>query len=422
MLSTYRLFKTSLFFSLTLLVHLAHAENAASLAKAIKIYKSGYEACVEGHSIRGSNLKAAKEKISFYMQKLEEAKAVDGRIMTTTEQNIDRNLDLCKTARDDILRAEAFPIMEKALAECNQAKALLNDNNIASAEASFKKYSSLKSQAFAITTSLDKQADTKAGIRRCEKTGEKLQLAKSQIAAVEKTAKAQNQKASQALKLCKSGQGLFKASNINTSTIANAKSQLTKSQTSLNGVGFNLQTASNSSEYGLQPIHKTVQKTIAETKKCQASLKTNIAQKEKILADQVAAKNAAKLAAAKKAQQDKLAKEKASQELAAKQEAERIKREKELAEKKKLDALSLEQEKKRKLALEKAEQIKKQKKERKELKQNKSKDKKTASNKAQKDWRTLVNEKDAKEIDIDKDDKKNSSSRNKKDWTTLVPK
>lgn len=425
MLTIKRLLTACVFFSFILPTTMAYAEDAQSLAKAIKTYKSGFEACVEAHSIRGSNLKAAKEKISFYAQKLAEAKAIDSRIMTTTEQNVDRNLALCNTAEDDILRAEAFPIIQDAFNQCNKAKTQLTSGDISSAEASFKKYNSLKSQAFAITTSLDKQPDTKAGIRRCEKTGDKLKLYKSEIATAVKAAEAQNKKAKQALQSCQRGQAQLKTTNINTQTLKTARSQLTQSQTTLRSVNFNIQTAASSSTHGVLPIHKTVQTTISSTQKCQANLKANIIQNESFLTNKLAAKNAAKQEAAKKAQAEKLAKQQAAQELAATQEAARLKRGKELAEKRKLDALALEQENKRKLALEKAEQIKRQKAEQKALKKSASKDKKAANNKGKKDWRVLVNETDAKAIDIDQDNKKQSPTKakpkDKKDWTNLVP-
>lgn len=421
MLTIKRLLTSCVFFSFILPTTATYAEDAQSLAKAITIYKSGFEACVEAHSIRGSNLKAAKEKISFYTQKLAEAKAIDSRIMTTTEQNIDRNIALCNTAEDDILRAEAFPIMQDALEQCNKARTQLNSGDISSADASFKQYNSLKSQAFAITTSLDKQADTKAGMLRCEKTSAKLELFKTEIAAVVAEAEAENKKARQALQSCQSGQALLKATNVNAQTLTSARSQLKQSQTILSSVNFNLQTAASSSQHGVQPIHKTVETSIASTKDCQAALQANIAQNEKFLANKLAAKNAANLEAAKKARAEKLAKQQAAQELATKQEAARLKHEAELAEKQKLNALVLEQENKRKLALEKAEAIKKQQ----SLKKAQAENNKATVDKGKQDWRELVNTTDLKSTGLGQDEEKASPANEKvnhiKDWTDLIP-
>ena len=204
-------------------------------------------------------------------------------------------------------------------------------------------------------------------------------------------------------------------------TLTSARSQLKQSQTILSSVNFNLQTAASSSQHGVQPIHKTVETSIASTKDCQAALQANIAQNEKFLANKLAAKNAANLEAAKKDRAEKLAKQQAAQELATKQEAARLKHEAELAEKQKLNALVLEQENKRKLALEKAEAIKKQQ----SLKKAQAENNKATVDKGKQDWRELVNTTDLKSTGLGQDEEKPSPANEKanhiKDWTDLIP-
>ena len=419
MLTTYRLKLASIFFVLTLMPELGFAANAQTLAKAIETYKSGYDACVEAHRIRGSNLKTAKEKIAIYSTKLKEAQSIDSRIMTTTEQNVDRNITQCRTAKEDILRAEAFPIIEKAFNECNKSKKQLSAGQITSAESSFKKYSSFKSQAFALTSSLDKQPGTKAKIRRCDKTGDKLKLALSDVESIVKIAKQQNAKAKQALSSCRSGQSKFKGKSPSKQSVSEAKNKLSESLTITKGINFDINSAGASSKYGVLPIHKSVQASISESKKCQSSLKYSIAQNQKTLSD----RQLAKTAAAKKAQEQKLLKDKAAKALAEKKRADKLKLEQELAEKQKQDALILEQEKKRIEALAKADAIKKQKANEKAIMQAQKAEKKAKKEAARKnsssDWRNLVDE---DESDSSKSQETSSpSKKSKKSWTNLAP-
>ena len=415
MLTTFRFVPACIFILLTVMPGLSLAANDQNLAKAIKTYKSGYNACVEAHRIRSSNLVAAKEKISFYLKKLKEAKSIDPRIMSTTEQNVDRNISQCKTAEEDILRAEAFPIIEKAFSECNKTKKHLSSGAITSAERSFKKYTSFKSQAFALTTSLDKQPGTKAKIKRCDKSGAKLKLALVEVQSIVKAAELKNKMARQSLTICRKGQSKLKAKTVNKQAINEAKSKLSESMTILSGIDFNIEQAKASSNYGVLPIHNTVQASLSETKKCQKSLKSSISKNNKVISDRLLAKTTA----AKKAQEQKLLKDKTAKDLANKQRAEKLKLEKELAEKNKQDALIIEQEKKRKEALAKAEAIKKQKADESALKKatkKAQKAEKDAAKKSSSDWRNLVEE---KAPTSDKSNTKQSST--KKDWTNLAP-
>jgi len=416
MLITIRLIPAFIFFFLTIMSGQSLAADKVSLTKAIKTYKSGYSACVEAHRIRGSNLNAAKDKMAFYSSKLKEAEAIDSRIMSTTEQNVDRNITQCKTAKEDILRAEAFPIIEKAFNECNKSKNQLSSGQISSAESSFKKYTRFKSQAFELTSSLEKQPGTKAKIRRCDKTGEKLKLALNDVKSIVKTAEQQNSKAMQALSSCRSGQSKFKGKPPGKQSINEAKNKLSESLTITKGINFNINSAGANSKYGVLPIHKTVQASLSETKKCQNSLKYSINQNQKALSDQQLAKTAAAI----KAQEQKLLKDKAEKELADKKLADKLKLEQKLVEKQKQDALILEQEKKRKEALAKADAIKKQKTNEEALKQAQKAEEKAKKEAARKnsssDWRNLV---DDKASDSSKSQKSSSSS--KKSWTNLAP-
>lgn len=400
------------------------AEDAQSLAQAIKIYKQGYNACVEAHTIRGSNLKEAKEKISFYNQKLEEATAIDKRILTTTEQNIDRNLSHCKTAKEDISRVEAFPLMEKALNECNKSKSELASGKFNSANTAFGNYVKLKKQASVLSSSLVKQPDITAKIRRCEKTGEKVKLANNQISSITKKTESQNITVKKALEICKAGQTQLNNKTLNKQIINNAKNQLTQSKSTLSQVSFSLEAAANSSQYGILPIHKSLQANINGTRKCHSALKAQIASKETAIANKLARAKAEK-AEKERIQKEQQLKQQAANELAEKQKAEKLKKEKELAEKQKAEqakksALQKAQAEKKQKAIAKAKALKEEQAEDKKKKQAEKIDRKDRKQKANSsDWRSLVNQDDNGTSGNKESSSKKSSNRS--DWTKMAP-
>lgn len=269
----------------------ALSDEKIQFNRAATVFQKGFERCLEAHKLRASDLTTAKEQFQQYETLKSQAIEISPLILTTTEFNIDRNIKLCEKAKSDLIRAEAIPLIDKAIEYCKQSKSAFNKNNISQARKLYHNYETNKHAALNLTQDVNNVASIGLNTSRCDKFAEKLTKTEQTIAQESALLADAQKQANAAFQTCQQGVKL-KATNKATNTaIARAKKSLKSSQKTLAQVAiFSPTTAEIKS---VKNLSRQLKQTINESRECQTSLIALIKKAETKLAHAKAQKQIA---------------------------------------------------------------------------------------------------------------------------------
>ncbi|PCJ21762.1 MAG: hypothetical protein COB04_02245 [Gammaproteobacteria bacterium] len=296
-------------FVLTLLLsQLTFANNPEEdrFNQAVSLYQKGVASCLQAHKLRASNLEEAKKSFQAYETTKQQAVNLSGRILTTRDFNIDRNIKLCNQAKADILRTEAIPIIETAIDMCKYSKTALKKSKVERARQLYNQYQNQKQQAFELANDVVKVQSIRLNIARCDKFENKLSKAEFMVANLNDKINNEQSKAQKAYQLCNRG---IESSDTNNqlSNTQKAKLLLTQSKDQLASVSL---TALNSVDFLSQSkLGKKLIKEIERSQQCHSNLAQSITAKETFLIKAEKSKQANALA--KQAKKDAAKKQKA---------------------------------------------------------------------------------------------------------------
>lgn len=148
--------------------------DAESFDQAVAIYLKGFEECVNAHTLRSTDVEEAKKKYQLYLKYKEEATLIDGSILTSDARSMQQNLQYCEKAYENILRAEATPIMEKAFTHCEASEKALEQGDVEQAQHHHNLYEQLKTEALVSTESIMEVYAIASKVRQCGRYSKKL--------------------------------------------------------------------------------------------------------------------------------------------------------------------------------------------------------------------------------------------------------
>jgi len=387
-----------------------YAENA-NFKLAVDTFKQGYNECTQAQRIRAQDINQAMELFDKYLQLKDKAAKIDPSILTTTEQNISRDIEFCENARQDILRTKAFPIMENALNACEESKNLLAKSNMAEATNAYKRYEDLYKKAIEVTPSITKVSSVSIKIGRCENLKKKIDVAADNLIKIEATIQNDYKQAAKALETCNSAEKLINVKQPSQPNIAKTTELLRQSENEIAPIIKKRETSANSNLSSLRS-YQQVTNAISSTKKCQNGLSATISTASAALKK---AEESRLQAIKEKSEQEKALAEKARLAREAQEKSARELKETEAREKAKQEELNKLNALKQKEAEERlrAEQAQKQKEE--EARNRLKEQQKT------KDWSVILeNTGTATTKTPSTEDKKSSEAKKTNDWRDLT--
>ena len=157
----------------TAITNLAVADQE-SFEQAVNLYMKGFKECVDAHGSRGNNIEIAKRKYRTYLTYKEQAIAIDPSILTSAARSMQKNLKYCEKAYDNILRAEAEPILTAGVSACEKAKKQLESGELPLAKASIDLYETRHTEALSITESILDVYSIASKVRSCNRLKKKI--------------------------------------------------------------------------------------------------------------------------------------------------------------------------------------------------------------------------------------------------------
>jgi len=155
---------------------------------AIGLFNQGYRHCQAAHRQRSRDIEGAQRKFQLYLDYLAQAKVEDARVVSTSVDNIDRNIAYCNQVAVDLTRATANPYLEKSYLSCNTARRFVSDLDVLNAEKYFDAHIQLKAKALHMSPDLLSrtlgQTWTQEGERLCKRVKLNIQRLGNRLARI----------------------------------------------------------------------------------------------------------------------------------------------------------------------------------------------------------------------------------------------
>ncbi|MFZ5604104.1 MAG: hypothetical protein ACOY7J_16765 [Pseudomonadota bacterium] len=175
----------STLFAAALGVVTAASSRADSFDDAVTRYLKGFEHCKEAKAHLGAGrVDAAQSSLKQYDKLLDEAAGIHRDILTTNKRGMDGNLKYCQRVARDVEVEAGMPVMNQALAACDNAQQALQENKPDVAKSRLDQFRSLKAEALAIAPSLSDIFTVKNQISRCERIESKIAASSKQQVAL----------------------------------------------------------------------------------------------------------------------------------------------------------------------------------------------------------------------------------------------
>ncbi|MBL4865065.1 MAG: hypothetical protein JKY67_01660 [Pseudomonadales bacterium] len=158
------------------ITNLAFAD-AKSFSQAVDVYMKGFKECVDAHAARGGNIAIAKKKYKAYLAYKDQAAAIDQSILTSDRRSLQKNQRYCEKAYENILIAEAEPIVKKGIKACEQAKSAFGTGNLQEAKIKIDLFDQQNTEALSITENILGIYSIASKVRVCNRIKAKILLA-----------------------------------------------------------------------------------------------------------------------------------------------------------------------------------------------------------------------------------------------------
>lgn len=262
-----------------MLLPVAVADDA-TFERAVSVYLRGFEECVNAHTLRGKNIQQAKRKYQDYLRIKDEAAAIDPSILTTTERSMQKNLRYCEKVQQNILRAEAMPIMEAGLEACEKADEAMEAGNFQEAKSQMDIYEQSKTEALLTTESILEVFSVASKVRLCGRIASKIGREQEQMdeylnAAAKVIAALEDAQAN-----CQQVTQLAANNALNVDNIETANKFMNQSQKSYSEGANNKAVSTGMDRYPEHETTVTINGLLESIQTCQESAGKQIAQAE----------------------------------------------------------------------------------------------------------------------------------------------
>ena len=116
------MFRKLIFFSGAVLALNSHSLMADTFDDAVNLYLQGFEYCTDAKdALTANNVPRAKAALDKYESLKQEASGINSTILSTQKRGMDSNLKFCERVATDIEIAIGTPILDQALAACDEA-------------------------------------------------------------------------------------------------------------------------------------------------------------------------------------------------------------------------------------------------------------------------------------------------------------
>lgn len=158
-----------------ILIVVCSAATADSFDEAVALYLKGFDHCTEAKdALTAGNLKQASQALKKYEALKNEAAGINNTILSTDKRGMESNLKFCERVSKDIEIEIGSPILDKAIAACNEAQAQLKAKQPELAKSSYDQFKALKDEALGTAPRLMEQFSTRNQISRCERLEKKI--------------------------------------------------------------------------------------------------------------------------------------------------------------------------------------------------------------------------------------------------------
>lgn len=164
-----------IFFSGAVLALNSHSLMADTFDDAVNLYLQGFEYCTDAKdALTANNVPRAKAALDKYESLKQEASGINSTILSTQKRGMDSNLKFCERVATDIEIAIGTPILDQALAACDEAKNQLKAQNPEQANISYQRFNRLKQEALSTSPSLNDRFIIRNQIRSCNRLEKKI--------------------------------------------------------------------------------------------------------------------------------------------------------------------------------------------------------------------------------------------------------
>lgn len=217
------------------------ASDAANAAD--NVFRQGISFCNQASKLSRTDTVKAREQFSQYQSYLERAKTIDGALF---EQDgfAQREATRCALIEDNIARAEAMPIVEASLEQCEQSRNALQANDLKSASDFYHQFEALRDEALQITPTVLRVGSVAVRMRVCDRLVEKISLAQSDNQLAQQQIRLAANSYNKALASCDAGKSIRAGgvSNESLSALEGVLLQLQKHRTSADGIANTVST------------------------------------------------------------------------------------------------------------------------------------------------------------------------------------
>ena len=213
----------------TTITSMAFADEK-SFDQAVDIYMKGFKECVDAHAVRGDNISTAKRKYTTYLRYKEQAAAIDQSILTSPQRSLQKNQRYCEKAYENILIAEAEPIIKKGITACEQAKTAYETGKLEEAKIKIDLFDQQNTEALSITDKILDIYAIASKVRSCNRIKKKISTAEKGFQIQEEESQLAIIQLIDANDQCSSAQTLANKPNVKLSDIDAIQKALNKSR------------------------------------------------------------------------------------------------------------------------------------------------------------------------------------------------
>ena len=165
-----------------LLTQSALADSQADNAD--KTFRAGIDYCNNAVRLSRTNTRQARAEFDQYLAHVDQARMLDPNLLQDNDYAA-REVRFCAQVGDDIARAEALPVINKALNLCGQARGDLVSGKTQDARTHFNLYQDVRDRAIEKTETVLKVGTIAYQVRTCDDLASRIAAPEATVAAVQ---------------------------------------------------------------------------------------------------------------------------------------------------------------------------------------------------------------------------------------------
>lgn len=258
--------------------------RADTFDDAVNHYLSGFDYCSAAKSaLADNNLARARSEFGRYEAVKKQAANMDKSILSTDRREMDSNIKYCERVGTDIELAVGKPVLDKALAECDQAYTQMKQGNAEPANAHYQQFLALRDEALGVAPSINTVFSLRSEIRRCERLKDRMASLNQQHAALGAATAAALDSSERFQSGCEAGAADLQKLDVSASDMQAARQRLTVLQGYQKEARSDAAALKAAAKEGAVPEQATVDGFIQKGDSCLTKLSAGLAEKERQL-------------------------------------------------------------------------------------------------------------------------------------------